>query len=96
MGIVGDKGIIQTRISKIELLVWKHSAEKKEPTVIPVAAKRGEGWGKHLGFDEIHEAFLDAILKGKRPLTTVRDCLDGTLLAIAAEESIGKGQTVEI
>jgi len=96
MGIVGDKGIIQTRISKIELLVWKCGAEKKDPTIIPVVAKRGEGWGKHLGFDEIHEAFLDAIEKGKRPLTTVRDCVDGTLLAIAAEESIRKGQMIEI
>jgi predicted dehydrogenase len=59
-------------------------------------AKRGEGWGKHLGFDEIHEAFLDAIEKGKRPLTTVEDCVDGTLLAIAAEESVRMGRVVEV
>lgn len=96
MGIVGDKGIIRTRISKIELLVWKRGEEKKEPAVIGVAAKRGEGWGKHLGFDEIHEAFLEAILKGKRPLTTVKECVDGTLLAIAAEESIRTGRIIGI
>ena len=95
MGIIGDKGIIQTRISKIELLVWKRGSTKG-PKVIPVAAKRGEGWGKHLGFDEIHDAFLNAILKKKRPLTTVSNCIDGTLLGIAAEESIRKGQMVGI
>jgi predicted dehydrogenase len=96
MGIVGEKGILQTRISMIELLLWKKGSGLIEPMVIPVAAKRGEGWGKHLGFDEMHEAFLDAIEKGKRPLTTVRDCVDGTLLAIAAEESLGKGRVIEI
>jgi predicted dehydrogenase len=96
MGIVGDKGIIQTRISKVQLLVWKRNAVKKEPVVYDIAAKRGEGWGNHLGFDEIHEAFMQAILEKKRPLTTVRDCVDGTLLAIAAEESIKRKGVVEI
>lgn len=96
MGIVGDKGIIQTRISKIQILLWKRNAEKKEPVVYDVEARRGTGWGNHLGFDEIHEAFIKAVLEGKRPLTTVRDCVDGTLLAIAAEESIRKKAIVEL
>lgn len=96
MGILGETGTIRTSISTIELLVSKHSPGQYGITAIPVAAKRGEGWGKHLGFDEIHEAFLDAIEKGERPLTTVRDCVDGTLLAIAAEESIRKGRIIEI
>jgi myo-inositol 2-dehydrogenase / D-chiro-inositol 1-dehydrogenase len=96
MGIAGDKGMIQTRISKLQLLLWKRNAEKQEPVVYDVAAKRGEGWGKHLGFDEIHEAFIAAILKNERPLTTVRDCVDGTLLAIAAEESIKQRAIVEV
>jgi hypothetical protein len=44
----------------------------------------------------MHEAFVEAILEKKPPLTTVRACLDGTLLAIAAEESIKRGSVVEI
>jgi predicted dehydrogenase len=96
MGMVGDKGIVQTRLSTLQLLVWKTGAEKKEPIIHTVAAKRGEGWGGHLGFTEIHQTFLDAILKDKRPLTTVRDCVDGTLLAIAAEESIKRGAVAGI
>lgn len=96
MGIVGEQGMIQTRISKIQLLVWKHKAARKEPEIYDVAARRGEGWGNHLGFDEIHDAFIAAILENKRPMTTVRECLDGTLLAIAAEESIKTGRVVEM
>jgi len=60
------------------------------------STQNSEGWGNHLGFDEIHTAFLDAVLDGKRPLTSVRDCLDGSLLAIAAEESIERQQVIEI
>lgn len=96
MGIVGDAGIIQTRISKIQLLVWKHKTPANEPQIYDVPATRGEGWGNHLGFDEIHDAFIEAILDDKPPLTTVRDCLDGTLLAIAAEESVKTGKVVEM
>jgi hypothetical protein len=36
------------------------------------------------------------VLDGKRPLTTVADCLDGSLLAIAAEDSIAHGHTVDV
>jgi translation elongation factor EF-G len=42
------------------------------------------------------KAFLDAILKNEPHLTPVRECLDGTLLAIAAEESIKRRCVVEI
>ena len=94
MGIIGDAGMLQTRISKIEILQWRRGANQKEPIVHKVQAKFGEGWGSHLGFDEIHEAFIQAVLENKRPLTTVRDCVDGTLLAIAAEESIKRGSVV--
>ncbi|MEW6304721.1 MAG: Gfo/Idh/MocA family oxidoreductase [Verrucomicrobiota bacterium] len=96
MGIVGDAGMLQTRISTIEILQWKRGSGQGEPIAHQVAARGGEGWGNHLGFDEIHAAFLDAVLDGKRPLTTVPDCVDGTLLAIAAEESIRSRQIVEI
>jgi predicted dehydrogenase len=96
MGIIGDKGMLRTRIARIEILQWKRGAHQKDPIVHKVQAKFGEGWGSHLGFDEIHEAFVDAVLANRRPLTTVRDCVDGTLLAIAAEESIKRGSVVEI
>ena len=96
MGIIGDQGTLQTRISGIEILQWKSGSNRKEPIVHKVKAKFGEGWGNHLGFDEIHEAFVEAVRGNKRPLTTVRDCVDGTLLAIAAEESIKRGSVVEI
>jgi predicted dehydrogenase len=94
MGIVGEEGVIETRISKIQLLVWKHKSTGRGPRVVNVAAKRGQGWGNHLGFDEIHEAFIVAVLKNKQPLTTVRDCVDGTLLAIAAEKAVKTGKVV--
>jgi predicted dehydrogenase len=79
-----------------EILQWKSGSGTNEPVVHRVAAVTGEGWGNHLGFDEIHAAFLDAVLDGKRPLTTVEDCVDGSLLAIAAEESIRKRESVQV
>lgn len=96
MGIIGEQGLLQTRLSRLEILVWKRGSERKEPIFHTVEAKRGEGWGGHLGFAEIHEAFLMAMLEKKPHLTTVRDCVDGTLLAIAAEQSIKQRRIVEI
>jgi predicted dehydrogenase len=96
MGVIGEKGLLQSRLSRLEVLVWKRHAPAKEPVVHSVAAERGEGWGGHLGFAEIHEAFLKAILEKKPHLTSVRDCVDGTLLAIAAEESIKKRQIIDV
>jgi predicted dehydrogenase len=80
----------------LEILQWRRGGLKREPIIHKIKAARGEGWGSHLGFREIHEAFLQALLDGKRPLTTARDCVDGTLLAIAAEESIKRGKIIEI
>src|SRR6185295_14635147 len=103
MGIVGDKGELRARIvpppqnptgstraqsGTLEILQWKRGSGKSEPIVHKVESKLGQGWGNHLGFDEMHAAFLDAVIDGKSLLTTVRDCANGTLLAIAAEESI--------
>lgn len=96
MGIVGETGMLQTRVSAIEILQWKRGSGTNDPIVHKVAARPGEGWGGHLGFAETHDAFLDAALEGKRPLTTVRDCVDGTLLALAAEESIKREGVVEL
>ncbi|MGZ4961447.1 MAG: Gfo/Idh/MocA family protein [Limisphaerales bacterium] len=96
MGIIGDGGLLQTRISDIQILQWKRGFQQKEPIVHKVKARFGEGWGSHLGFDEIHHEFVSCILEKREPLTTPRSCIDGTLLAIAGEESIRKGQIVEI
>jgi predicted dehydrogenase len=96
MGIVGDAGMLVTRISRIEILQWKRGAHQREPLVHKVTARHGEGWGSHLGFDEIHQEFVNCLLEQRQPLTNVRNCLDGTLLAIAAEEAIKKRTIVEI
>jgi predicted dehydrogenase len=96
MGIIGDKGMLVTRISEIKILQWKHGSNQKAPLVHGVKAKHGEGWGGHLGFDEIHQEFVRCILENREPLTSVANCIDGTLLALAAEEAIKKGSIVEM
>jgi len=96
MGIIGDAGMLVTRISRIEVLQWKRGANQKDPIIHKVHASRGEGWGNHLGFDEIHEEFVNCILENRQPLSSVKNCLDGTLLAIAAERAIKKGEVVTV
>lgn len=96
MGIIGDSGMLLTRISRIEILQWKRGARQKEPIVHKVQARRGTGWGGHLGFDEIHEEFIMCILENRTPLTSVANCVDGTLLGIGAEESIKRQSVVEV
>jgi len=96
MGIIGDGGMLVTRISRIEILQWKRGANQKDPMVHKVHASQGEGWGNHLGFDEIHQEFVNCILEDRQPLTSVKNCLDGTLLAIAAERAIKKGEVVTV
>jgi predicted dehydrogenase len=96
MGIIGDEGVLQTRIAALEILQWKRGARQTEPRIHAVAAHFGQGWGNHLGSDEIHQEFVSCILKNYQPLTTVRACLDATLLAIAAEGSIRQGRMVEL
>jgi predicted dehydrogenase len=96
MGVIGDSGMLVTRISRIEILQWKRGTHQKEPIVHRVNARYGEGWGNHLGFDEIHEEFVKCIQEKREPLTSVRNCIDGTLLAIAAERAIRNGQVVTV
>ena len=88
--------MLVTRISRIEILQWKRGSNQREPITHNVHAKHGEGWGSHLGFDEIHEEFIKCILENRQPLTSMRNCIDGTMLAIAAEDSIKKGVIVDI
>jgi predicted dehydrogenase len=96
MGIIGENGLLQTRISTIEILQWKRGSRQTEPKVHAVEAKFGMGWGSHLGSNEIHLEFINCILQKRKPLTSVRACLDATLLAIAAEESIRQGRIVDL
>ena len=95
MGIVGETGMLQTRIADLAILQWNRG-KPNQPTVHEVNAHRGQGWGGHLGFAEIHHAFIRAIQTGEKPLTTPKACVDGTLLAIAAEESIRRGETLNL
>ena len=96
MGIVGEQGMLVTRLSRMEILQWRRGTHQKEPIIHSSDAKRSEGWGSHLGFDEMHLEFVRCILERREPLTTVRNCIDGSLLAIAAEESIKKGAVVNV
>ena len=96
MGVAGDRGVLQTDLGNLQILRWQHGKRKGEPRVIKVNAKRGVGWGGHLGFAEIHPAFIRAIQRGETPVTSVPNCIDGTLLAIAAEESIRTKKIVTI
>ena len=96
MGVVGDKGVLQTKIDDLEILLWQHGKRKGEPRVIKTKAKRGIGWGGHLGFAEMHMAFMEAIERNQQPLTSVANTADGTLLAIAAEQSIKDRKVITI
>lgn len=95
MGVIGDGGMIQTKMSRDEIHLWKRGNESAEPVVHQVAGRK-VGWGAHHGFVEAHDAFFRAVQKGERALTDVRDCVDGTLLAIAAEEAIASGTVVTV
>ncbi len=95
MGVIGDRGMIQTKMSRDEIWQWKRDAETADPIVHQVSSRKA-GWGAHHGMIEAHEAFFRAVEKGERALTDVRDCADGTLLAIAAEEAIKNGQVVDV
>ncbi|MCL5408501.1 MAG: Gfo/Idh/MocA family oxidoreductase [Candidatus Omnitrophica bacterium] len=50
----------------------------------------------HNGFIEEHIAFLDVIKTGKKPLTEVKECLYGTLITLAAEESMQTNKVVKL
>ncbi len=96
MGMVGEEGVLQTDLDRLEILHWQRGKRNGEPRIHKIKAKRGIGWGGHLGFAEMHPAFIRAIRTRKQPLTTVANCIDGTLLAIAAEESIRKKKITTI
>jgi predicted dehydrogenase len=95
MGVIGDKGMLQTKMSRDEVHLWRRGNESPDPQIYHVPGRK-VGWGAHHGFIEAHAAFFRAVEKGERALTDVRDCFDGTLLAIAAEESIRSGSVVSV
>ena len=95
MGVIGDGGMLETKMAKDEIWQWKRDSATSEPVVHHVPGRK-IGWGAHHGMVEAHEAFFRAVERGERPLTDVRDCADGTLLAIAAEEAIQSGSVVEV
>jgi predicted dehydrogenase len=95
MGVIGDRGMIQTKMAKDEIWLWKRESQTAEPIVHHVPGRKA-GWGAHHGMVEAHEAFFRAVEQGERALTDVRDCADGTLLAIAAEEAIRSGSVVDV
>ena len=93
---VGDKGVLQTNLDKLEILHWQRGKRGGEARIHKIKAKRGIGWGGHLGFAEMHPAFIKSIRTGQKPLTSAANCIDGTLLAIAGEESIRTGKITTI
>jgi predicted dehydrogenase len=95
MGVIGSEGMIQTKMGREEIWQWKRSSDKAEP-VVHHLPRRKVGWHAHHGFVEAHGEFFRCIAEGTRPLTDVRDCVDGTLLAIAAEEAIRNAKVVEV
>ena len=95
MGVIGSEGMVQTRLSRDEVWQLKRGNTSADPIVHSLPGKK-VGWGAHHGFLEVHGAFFDAVRTGNRALTDVRDCVDGTLLAIAAEEAIAKGEVIRL
>ncbi|HWB53482.1 MAG TPA: Gfo/Idh/MocA family oxidoreductase [Tepidisphaeraceae bacterium] len=95
MGVIGSEGMIQTRMSKDEIHQWKRGNSTADPIVHHVPSRK-VGGGAHHGFIEAHAAFFNAIKEKQRPLTDVRDCWQGTMLAIAAEEAIANGTVVQV
>jgi predicted dehydrogenase len=95
MGMIGSEGRLETKMSREEIWHWKRGADSADPIVHHMPSRK-VGWHKHHGFVETHAAFFRAIKEGGRPLTDVRDCVGGTLLAIAAEDAIKSGTVVSV
>ena len=96
LGVAGDGGIIQTRGATGDILVWKRDGDKKSEPVVHHVENAASGRGNQGGWVEAHDGFFDAIATGKRALTDVRECVYGTLAAIAAEQAILSGSIVEV
>ncbi len=94
MGIIGDKGLMQTQLGQSTITVWPRDCHKGfSGDVIELQA---DPCGGHAGFIQEHQAFLAAMRNGTRAPSDVRECVYGTLLAIAAEQAIKQGGVVEV
>ena len=93
MGIIGDKGLLQTQLGRHALTVWPRDRKGLQGNVVEFEA---DPLGGHAGFIQEHQAFLAAVRDGIRAPTNVRQCVGGTLLAIAAEAAIKRGGVVEV
>ena len=109
-GIFGDKGFLGTIVSENKIIViprereedveevnrrFKYKKEANDTITYFVAPVKGD-YGGHTGFIEEHREFLEVIKTGKKPLTEVKECVYGTLIPIAAEESIEKNKEIKI
>lgn len=93
LGVIGDGGLLETQLSKDTVSVYPKDKSGEVNRVYHFAEGKSAG---HSGFVEEHEAFLDSVTKGVRPLSDVRECADATLLAIAAEQSIRENRAVDV
>jgi predicted dehydrogenase len=94
-GLIGDKGLLETQIANSTITVWPREGEKGDEQIYNISTE-SHGFGGHTGFVEEHIAFIEACRTGKQPLTDVRECVDATLLAIAAEKAVKQGCVVEV
>ena len=94
-GVIGDKGLLETQISRSTITVWPREGEADDKQVYTMESDIA-GFGSHVGYIEEHLAFVEACRTGERPLTDVRDCVDATLLAVAAERAIKDRTIVDI
>ncbi|MBN1262395.1 MAG: Gfo/Idh/MocA family oxidoreductase [Anaerolineae bacterium] len=109
-GILGDRGMLKTRLQTHEILVWQRETAAEIETVHRIRHLRKEAnnltvfrvpplqvdAAVHIGFVEEHAGFFRAVLSGQPLLTTVEAVVDGTVIAIAAEASIRDGAPVEV
>lgn len=95
MGIIGADGVIQTRLSKSEILCFKRDAQTEEPILYRIGDGR-HGPEEHSGLIEEYAAFFDAVTTSQKPSTDVHTCVYGSLLALAAEKAIKTNHTIEV
>ena len=93
MGVIGDGGLLETQLSADTIKVYPRGKQAEAHRAYHFAKGRSAG---HTGFMEEHEAFLESVAQGTRPLTDVRECADATLLAIAAEQSVREQRVVDV
>lgn len=96
MGIVGDAGSLEIHHSACQILQWRQGDNTAAPTVHHLGEDASGQLNQPAQLRRLHAAFLAAVQNGARPFPTIADSLDGTLLAIAAEESLRHGHAVEV